>query len=38
MEFGPQSAAVNGAGPAYFSLNISSYCLAVSAKLFNPAC
>ncbi len=38
MEFGPQSAAVNGAGPAHFSLDISSYCLSVGAELSQVAC
>ncbi len=38
MEFGPESATLTGAGPAYFTLRLSSYCLGAGMTLSEPAC
>jgi hypothetical protein len=38
MEFGPESATLTGAGPANFSMHLSSYCLGVGTTLVDAAC
>lgn len=38
IEFGPQSGTLAGAGPSYFSLDISSYCLNVAVKVAKATC
>ncbi|HEY5026101.1 MAG TPA: hypothetical protein VII76_14085 [Acidimicrobiales bacterium] len=38
IEFGPESGALYGAGPSYFSLRLSSYCLGVGMTLSEPGC
>ena len=38
IEFGPESAAPYGAGSAYFSWQLSSYCLGVGTTLADAAC
>jgi hypothetical protein len=38
MEFGPKSAAITGADPTYFSLELTSYCLEVRASLSDVWC
>jgi Glycosyl hydrolase family 12 len=38
MEFGPQSTALSGTGPSYFSLRLSSFCLNAHARLAHAPC
>ena len=38
MEFGPESATLTGAGPSYFTLRLSSYCLGAGMTLSEPVC
>jgi hypothetical protein len=38
IEYGPESGTLTGAGPSYFSLGISAYCLSVAATVSGSAC
>ncbi len=38
MEYGPESGGLFGAGPSYFSLNVSSFCLDVGKTSSDAAC
>ncbi len=38
MEFGPESGTLTGSGPSYFSLKLSSYCLAVGTTISRATC